>query len=303
MSDTYHKPVLLEECIEGLAVQAGGVYVDATFGGGGHSKAILEKLHEGGKLFAFDQDEDAKANAARMAGRSFTFIGANFRYLRQYLRMHNVKAIDGLLADLGISSHQIDEASRGFSTRFDAELDMRMDRKSGKSAKTVINEYSEGDLQRVLGNFGEVRNAKTLARAIAAARITGPIETVSDLKAVLDKFAQRGKENKYYAQVFQAVRIEVNEELKALASLLEQSAGLIRPEGRIVILSYHSLEDRMVKNFLNSGNVEGELEKDLYGNVIKPFQAMVRKPIMPSEEEIKMNNRARSARLRIGQKI
>lgn len=289
--------------MEGLAIQPEGVYVDATFGGGGHSKAILKKLQDKGKLFAFDQDEDAKANAALMKRRSFTWIEANFRYLKQHLRLHGIKAIDGLLADLGVSSHQIDEASRGFSTRFEAELDMRMDQKSEKSAKTVLNAYSEAELQRVLGNYGEVRNARTLASAIVAARIGGAIETVNDLKAILDKFVQKGKENKYYARVFQAIRIEVNEELKVLESLLEQSAALIRPEGRLVIIAYHSLEDRMVKNFLNSGNVKGELEKDLYGNVIKPFQAVVRKPIVPGEEEIKMNSRARSARLRIGQKL
>lgn len=298
----YHKPVMLKECLEGLAINSGGVYVDVTFGGGGHSKAILTKL-DGGKLYAFDQDDDAQSNAKEINNSSFTLIASNFRYLKRYLKMYRVTEVDGILADLGVSSHQIDDPQRGFSTRFDAELDMRMDRSGKLTAREVVNEYSEQELHRILGMYGEVRNAKTLAAAIVATRINTPINTVNDLKAVLEKYAKKGREFRYYAQVFQAIRIEVNEELKALEEMLEQSAELLKQGGRLVVMSYHSLEDRLVKNFINKGDFSGKEEKDFYGNVIKPLQAVNRKPIEATEEEIKENNRARSAKLRIAEKI
>lgn len=299
---SYHRPVMLQECIEGLNINPAGVYVDLTFGGGGHSKAILEKL-EGGHLYAFDQDQDAKANAAEIENSSFTFIEGNFRFLKRYLKMYGVKTVDGILADLGVSSHQIDDAKRGFSTRFDAELDMRMDQSAAKTARQVVNQYSEEELHRILGMYGEVRNARTLAKAIVAARINTEIKTIDDLKAILSKYAKRGKENKYFAQVFQAIRIEVNEELKALEEMLEQSSEMLAVGGRLVIMSYHSLEDRLVKNYIMKGKISGDVEKDFYGNVLKPLEAVTRKPVVASDEEIKENNRARSAKLRIAEKL
>lgn len=301
-NSNYHQPVMLKECIEGLEIKPDGIYVDLTFGGGGHSRAILEKL-KGGHLYAFDQDQDAKANAEQIKNSSFTFIEGNFRYLKRYLKMYGVKAVDGILGDLGISSHQIDDAQRGFSTRFDAELDMRMDQSASKTARQVVNEYSEEDLHRILGMYGEVRNARTLAKAIVAARINAEIRTIEDLKRILNKYAKRGKENRYYAQVFQSIRIEVNDELKALEDVLEQGSEMLAPEGRLVIMSYHSLEDRLVKNYIMKGKVSGDVEKDFYGNVIKPLEAVTRKPVTASEEELKVNNRARSAKLRIAKKL
>ncbi len=297
----YHVPVMLEECMEGLNINPEGIYVDVTFGGGGHSKAILERLTTG-KLFAFDQDADAVRNASGITNRSFTLIEANFRFLHRFLKMYGVSRIDGLLADLGVSSHQINEADRGFSTRFDAGLDMRMDRNLARTAADVLNTSEEKELHRILGMYGEVRNAKTLAAALVAARARKPFETISELKDVLGRFAKRGRENRYYAQVFQALRIEVNEELVALEEVLEQTPGLMNEGGRLVVMSYHSLEDRIVKNFINTGNVKGNLEKDFYGNVIRPFEPLTRKPLTASEEEIQRNNRARSAKLRIAEK-
>ena len=302
MNSSYHNPVMLSECLEGLNIHPNGVYVDVTFGGGGHSKAIVEKL-EGGKLYAFDQDADAQSNATTIKTSSFTLIASNFRYLKRYLKMYRVTQVDGILADLGVSSHQIDAPDRGFSTRFDAELDMRMDQSGSVTAKNILNHYSEAELHRVLGMYGEVRNAKTLAAAIVAARVNAPINTVNDLKTILERFAKRGKEFRYFAQVFQGIRIEVNEELKALEEMLTQSAELLKPGGRLVVMSYHSLEDRLVKNFINKGDFRGKEEKDFYGNVIKPLKAINRKPIEASEKEIKENNRARSAKLRIAEKI
>lgn len=298
----YHVPVLLKECIEGLDIKPEGIYVDLTFGGGGHSRAILEKLKEG-KLYAFDQDSDAVKNAEMLQDRSFTLIEGNFRYMKRYLKAEGVTEVDGILADLGVSSHQIDSAERGFSTRFDAELDMRMDRGGAKTAKQVLNEYSEMELHKILGMYGEIRNAKTAAHAIVQERANRKIVTVEDLKGVLKPFAPRGKENKYYAQVFQAVRIEVNDELKALEEMLEQAAQLLKKGGRLVVMSYHSLEDRLVKNYINKGKFYGEVEKDIYGNFEKPFEAVTRKPIEADEEEIERNKRARSAKLRIAVKI
>ncbi|HVD97345.1 MAG TPA: 16S rRNA (cytosine(1402)-N(4))-methyltransferase RsmH [Cytophagaceae bacterium] len=298
----YHIPVMLKECIEGLAIKPDGIYVDVTFGGGGHSKEILKHLTSG-KLFSFDQDEDAKANAAQINESSFTLIEANFRYLKRYLKLNGITQIDGLLADLGISSHQIDSAERGFSTRFNAELDMRMDRSAEKSAKDIIATYSEKDLHKIFGMYGEVTNAKTLAATIVKLRANNKINTVEQLKEGIRQLAPRGKENKYYAQVFQALRIEVNDELKALEEMLTQSAELLKPGGRMVVMSYHSLEDRLVKNFIAKGLFHGEPEKDVYGNFSKPFEALTRKPVEASEAEVEQNNRARSAKLRIGIKL
>ena len=292
---------MLQECLEGLAIKPDGIYVDVTFGGGGHSKAILRQLVDG-KLYAFDQDEQARANAEDIDKRSFTLIASNFRYMKRYLKMHGVTQVDGILADLGVSSHQIDDPTRGFSTRFDADLDMRMDLSGSISAQMVVNTYSENDLHRILGMYGEVRNAKTLASAIVSERINKPIDTVADLKKILDRYAKRGKEFRYYAQVFQAIRIEVNEEMKALEEMLEQTAEVLKEGGRLVVMSYHSLEDRMVKNFINKGKIHGDVEKDFYGNVLKPLASVTRKPVVATDEEIKENNRARSAKLRIAEK-
>ncbi len=293
---------MLNECIQGLNIKSDGIYIDLTFGGGGHSKEMLKHI-DNGHLYAFDQDVDARANAEKIDKRSFTFIEANFRHLTRYLKLHGVTSVDGILADLGISSHQIDEADRGFSTRFDAELDMRMDRSAKLTAKEVLNTYSEKLLQDIFSSYGEVRNARTLAQAIVSHRINKPLNTVNDVKAVLNRFVKKGKENRYYAQVFQAIRIEVNQELKVLEEVLAQSAELLKPGGRLVVMSYHSLEDRLAKNFFATGNMKGEVEKDFYGNVIKPLKAVNRKPITASQKEIKENNRARSAKLRIAEKI
>jgi 16S rRNA (cytosine1402-N4)-methyltransferase len=298
----YHEPVMLQQCLDGLAIKPNGIYVDLTFGGGGHSKAILEKLTDG-RLLGFDQDQDAEANAEVIDHPGFEFVQANFRFVKKYLKLFGVKQVDGVLADLGVSSHQFNKAERGFSTRFDAELDMRMDQHAPVTAKQVINEYSEADLHKIFGLYGEVRNAKTLASAIVSARAASPINTIGELKEILGRFAKRGRENKYYAQVFQALRIEVNEELKALEEALLQMEEVIKPGGRLVVMSYHSLEDRLVKNYINKGKLDGEEEKDFYGNVLKPFKAINRKPITAEEEELEINNRARSAKLRIAEKL
>lgn len=298
----YHEPVMLQQCLEGLAIKPNGIYVDLTFGGGGHSKAILEKL-TGGKLFGFDQDQDAELNVETIDHPGFEFVQANFRFVKKYLKLYGIKQVDGVLADLGVSSHQFNKAERGFSTRFDADLDMRMDQNADKTARQILNEYSEADLHKIFGLYGEVRNAKTLAAAIVSARAASPINTIAELKEVLSKYAKRGRENKYYAQVFQALRIEVNEELKALEEALLQMEDVIKPGGRLVVMSYHSLEDRLVKNFINKGKLSGEEEKDFYGNVLKPFKAVNRKPIIADEQEVEINNRARSAKLRIAERL
>jgi len=301
MASDYHKPVMLNECIEALNIHPEGIYLDATFGGGGHSLAMLAHI-KGGRLIAFDQDEDAEREAAKITHRSFTFCLANFRYLKRFLRLHGITQVNGILADLGISSHQIDEPLRGFSTRFDGPLDMRMDGSGSFTAAHVINTYDESALHKILGMYGEVRNARTVAKAIVQERITKPFTRTEELKALLTRFAPRGKENKYFAQVFQALRIEVNNEMQALDDFLHQAGEVLAPKGRLVVMSYHSLEDRMVKNFINKGKVYGEVEKDFYGNVLKPFEAVNRKPIEASEEEIEENKRARSAKLRIAEK-
>lgn len=299
---SYHQPVMLAECIDALAINPAGVYVDLTFGGGGHSKAILDNLTTG-KLLAFDQDADAKANIeALQAGEKLIFVPANFRHLKRYLKLYGHPKVDGILADLGISSHQIDVPERGFSTRYDADLDMRMSQQ-GATAADLLNTLPEADLHKVLGMYGEVKNAKTLATALVSSRVNKPFVRINDLKEVLQRFAPRGKENKYFAQVFQALRIVVNDEMGALEEMLQQTAEVLKPKGRLVVISYHSLEDRMVKNFIAKGKVHGELEKDFYGNPIRPMEAITRKPIEASPEEIAQNPRARSAKLRIAEKI
>ena len=305
----YHNPVMLQECLDGLDIKPDGVYVDVTFGGGGHSKAILDQLTTG-HLLAFDQDKDAERNADNLSeaieaeGRnsSFTFIDANFRYLKKYLRLHGVTQVDGILADLGVSSHQFDEPTRGFTIRAEGELDMRMDQAAVKSAREIVNEYEEKDLIHLLSAYGEVKNARTLAQAITSYRMNEPIQTNEQLKQIAWKLAPRGREMKYLAQVFQAIRIEVNEELEVLKEFLLQAGEVLRPEGRLVVMSYHSLEDRLVKNYINKGNFKGVDEKDFFGNPIRVLDPVNRKPITPSAAEINENSRARSAKLRIGKK-
>lgn len=298
----YHVPVMLSECIEGLSIKRDGIYVDATFGGGGHSREVIKQLTTG-RLFGVDQDEEARKNAEQFDSGKFTFIDSNFRFLNRFLKLEGIEKLDGLLADLGVSSHQIDEAERGFSTRFDAMLDMRMNRSQELTAEKIINTYPRQDLQLVLGNYGEIRNARTLADNIIRARIEAPVHTTGELVNILKRFVPANKRNKYYAQVFQALRIEVNNELGALKDLLNQSVDLLKSGGRLVIMAYHSLEDRLVKNFINTGSFEGREVKDFYGNSQKPFKAITRKPIMASDIEVRENNRARSARLRIAEKI
>jgi 16S rRNA (cytosine1402-N4)-methyltransferase len=298
----YHRPVMLQECIDALNIKPDGIYVDVTFGGGGHSLRILEQLTEG-RLIAFDQDEDAKRQSENIQSRSFTFCQANFRYMKQYLKLNGVTKVNGILADLGISSHQIDSAERGFSTRFDGPLDMRMDKKGQVSAANVLNGFSEGELHKIFGMYGEVKNAKTLAGLIIKQRALKKFDRINDLIEVLKTVAPRGKEFKYFAQVFQALRIQVNEEMQALEDFLHQCGEVMETGGRLVVMSYHSLEDRLVKNYINSGKMYGDVEKDFYGNKIKPFEAVNRKPIEATEEEVKENNRARSAKLRVAEKI
>ncbi len=297
-----HTPVLLAESLEALAINPKGTYVDLTFGGGGHARAMLNQL-EGGRLFAFDQDQAAAQVAGQLQSKYFTFIKANARFMRQFLTFHGVRQVDGILADLGVSSYQIDTAERGFSTRWKGTLDMRMDQANRLTAQEIVNHYSEAQLQQLLQNYGEVRNARTFAKAIVTARAAKPIHTTEDLRMLLQRWVPRGKEFKYYAQVFQALRIEVNDELGALKEILQQSVHLLQPRGRLVVLSYHSLEDRLVKYFLNAGNFEGDLRKDIYGNALRPFKPVYRKSIKPSDEEIQANNRARSARLRAGEVV
>jgi 16S rRNA (cytosine1402-N4)-methyltransferase len=296
----YHNPVMLKECIDGLNIRKDGTYVDVTFGGGGHSREILKHLGEDGTLLAFDQDADAQQNL--IDDPRFTFIDQNFRYLKNFSRLHGAIPVDGILADLGVSSYQFDQAERGFSIRFDAELDMRMNQSAELSAKEVVNNYSEAELHRIFGIYGEIQNAKSLANSIVTGRLNAPIITVADLKNAIAARIPRGKENKYLAQVFQALRIEVNQELEALKDFLIQSAEVLVSGGRLVVMSYHSLEDRLVKNFIAKGKFSGDVEKDFFGNDQKPFDAVSRGALTASEEEIKNNNRARSAKLRIAVK-
>lgn len=302
MESAYHKPVMLQECIDGLRIDADGTYVDVTFGGGGHSKAILERL-KGGRLFAFDQDDDARKQAELISNRSLTFCQANFMHMKKYLKLHGVTQVNGILADLGISSHQIDSPERGFSTRFEGPLDMRMDRHGSTTAATVLNEFPEEQLHKIFGMYGELKNARTAARLVTQFRIDRPLVTTTDLKNALQSAAPRGREYKYFAQVFQALRIEVNEEMKALENFLHQCGEVIVSGGRLVVLSYHSLEDRMVKNYMAKGKMFGDVEKDFYGNEIRPFQPVNKKPVEASEAEVAENNRARSAKLRVAERL
>ncbi|WP_268224849.1 16S rRNA (cytosine(1402)-N(4))-methyltransferase RsmH [Sinomicrobium oceani] len=296
----YHKPVLLKESVDGLRIKEDGVYVDVTFGGGGHSREILKRLGVNGKLFAFDQDEDAWEN--EIADNRFVLIRENFRHVRRFLRLHGIKQVDGVLGDFGVSSHQFDVPERGFSTRFEAGLDMRMSRKNDLSAYDVINVYEEEELREVLQLYGELKNARAMARVIAEARKEEPVKTTEQLKKVLKRFLPANKEHKILAQIYQAVRIEVNREIEVLREFLLQMPELLKKEGRLSLISYHSLEDRLVKRFIRSGLFEGEPEKDFYGNVEVPLKK-VGGLIVPGAEEIAENNRARSAKLRIAEKI
>ncbi len=298
----YHTSVLLQACIDNLNINPGGVYVDLTFGGGGHSAHILKQLNEKGKLFAFDQDADAHKNAFN--DKRFTLIPHNFRYLKNYLRLYGITKVDGILGDLGVSSHQFDEASRGFSIRFDAELDMRMNQQNELTAKKIINEYDQKQLIYIFREYAEIQNAAKLANVIVTNRSEKPIETTNDLKEAIKTCTPKFEEHKYLAKVFQALRIEVNQEIDALKECLTQCVELLSNGSRLVVISYHSLEDRLVKNIIKTGNVEGIEEKDIiFGTVKKVFKNLTSKPIVPSEEEIKNNTRARSAKLRVAIKL
>ncbi len=296
MQMSYHNPVLLEESVNALAIKAEGVYIDVTFGGGGHSKEILKKLGKNGKLFAFDQDPDALANV--IDDERFQLIPENFRYISRFLRFYGVRKVDGILADLGVSSHQFNEAERGFSIRFDGDLDMRMNQKSKISAKEIVNNYSEEKLAEILFLYGELRNSRNIAKTIVEKREENKIETSFQLKNALQKYLPKAKEHKILAQIFQAFRIEVNEELEVLKEFLQQTPTLLKEEGRLSVISYHSLEDRLVKRFIRTGLFSGEPEKDFFGNSSEPLQK-VGKLIVPTSQEINENNRARSAKLRI----
>lgn len=296
----YHVPVMLKPCLDGLNIHPDGTYIDVTFGGGGHSRAIFDLLSDKGRLIVFDQDPDAKKNA--WEAPNFFFVASNFSFISNHLRMMGIKHVDGILADLGVSSHQFDEAERGFSIRANAPLDMRMNQAGELTAKTVVNTYDERELSRIFKTYGEIPNARKVAGEIVRLRSSRPIKTTTELMDGLSKCAPRQKEHKFFAQVFQALRIEVNQELDVLERFLEQTTDIIAPGGRLVVMSYHSLEDRLVKNFMKRGSLEGEITKDFYGNVIKPFDEVVRHPIVPEEIEITSNPRARSAKLRIGQR-
>ena len=295
----YHEPVLFKESLDFLNIGKKGVYVDVTLGGGGHTKGILKRMDDESQLFGFDQDPDAASNVPDDI--RFKFVKSNFQYLKNFLKLHGVTQVDGILADLGVSSHQLDKPERGFSYRFEAELDMRMNYNDGKTAADVLNEYSAEALQKVFSQYGEIRNSKTLAEAVVASRHSKKIERIGDLLSLLDPIV-RGQRLRYLSQVFQALRIEVNDEMKVLEAFLEQSLEVLAPKGRLVVISYHSLEDRIVKNFLKTGNIEGAVVKDFYGNINRPFKVITKKPMAPSEKEIKENPRARSAKLRVGER-
>jgi len=296
----YHNPVLLKETVDGLNIKPDGVYVDVTFGGGGHSREIMKRLGPDGRLFAFDQDEDAQANV--IDDERFQLIPENFRFIKRYLRFYGVKQVDGILADLGVSSHQFDVAERGFSTRFDAKLDMRMSQKSELNAYAVVNEYDEQQLRKMFFEYGELKSANGLAAAIVNARKEKPVKNTEELKQVLSRFLPAHKSNKILAQIYQAIRIEVNQEIEVLKEFLEQSLEVLKPGGRLSVISYHSLEDRLVKRFMRNGMFEGEPERDMFGNFEVPFKS-IEKLIVPTEEEIAVNNRARSAKLRVAEKL
>ena len=303
----YHVPVMLNECLEGLQIRPDGVYVDVTFGGGGHSRAILERLGRKGHLYSFDQDKDAEGNIGSFgkdgkAPENFTFVRSNFRYLKNWMRYHGVKQIDGLLADLGVSSHHLDEEDRGFAFRFDAPLDMRMNTRAGKTAADVLATYDENEIAKILAVYGELKQAKRMAQAIVKQRSQKPVLTTGDLLEVLRPFINKKAEKKELAQAFQALRIEVNHEMQALEEMLMQATELLAPDGRLVVMSYHSLEDRIVKNVIRSGHVDGHIEQDFYGRVVAPLKAVNNKIITASEEELDINPRSRSAKLRVATK-
>ncbi|MCQ2192730.1 MAG: 16S rRNA (cytosine(1402)-N(4))-methyltransferase RsmH [Paludibacteraceae bacterium] len=296
MEPTYHIPALLYPCMEGLDIKPNGTYVDVTFGGGGHSKEILRRLGPDGHLVSFDQDADAQRNL--VDDKRFTFVCSNFKYLQNFLEYHNIDKVDGILADLGVSSHHFDEQSRGFSFRFDADLDMRMNTKARQKASDIINNYDEDQLADVLYFYGEIKNARKLASVIAKKRAVSPINTTGDLLHLLEPFFGQDRQKKEITKVFQALRIEVNHEMDALKRMLEQTTSVLKPGGRLVVLTYHSLEDRMVKNFMKSGNCEGKVEQDFFGNRNTPFKLVNNKVIVPDEQEIADNPRSRSAKLR-----
>ena len=300
-NNIYHIPVLLHDAVAGLITDPSGVYVDVTFGGGGHSSEILNQISNKGKLVAFDQDADALNNV--LEDERFVFVPQNFAFVKNNLRLLRLMPVDGLLADLGVSSHQFDTADRGFSFRFDAVLDMRMDKKGSLDARKVLNEYDEVKLFEIFKLYGELKNARSIASRVVYKRADKPFKTIEDLKSALYNLAPRMKENRFFAQVFQALRIEVNQEMEVLKVLLEQMEDVIKKEGRIVFITYHSLEDRMVKNFIKTGNVAGELEKDFFGNVLRPFKEVNRKPMISDEKELVANPRARSAKMRIAERI
>ncbi|KAB2859543.1 MAG: Ribosomal RNA small subunit methyltransferase H [Flavobacteriales bacterium] len=298
---SYHNPVMLNESVDGLDIKKDGIYVDVTYGGGGHSKEILKRLGDKGRLIAFDQDADVEANVVK--DERLVLVPQNFRYLKNYLKMYGIQQIDGLLADLGVSSHQFDVGERGFSIRFDGPLDMRMSKSNLVTAAKIVNEYSEDDLVRLFREYGEINNAKKLVFEIVSKRMGSKFKTTTDLIEVAEKLVPGKMKNKYLAQVFQALRIEVNSELDVLKDLLMQSKEVIKPSGRLVVITYHSLEDRLVKNFLKNGSFSGELEKDFFGNQLVDFKLITRKPLTPSNEELQLNNRARSAKLRIAERV
>lgn len=296
----YHIPVLLNESIDALNIKPDGVYVDVTFGGGGHSRRILECLDENGHLYAFDQDEDAAKNV--IDDNRFTFIQQNFRYMKNFLQLYCGGKVDGILADLGVSSYQFDTPEKGFSIRYNGRLDMRMNQNAAVDAANIVNTYDVASLASILSRYGELRNSMAIADAIVMSREIKPIETTDELKEAVSRFLPKGSENKVLAQIFQALRIEVNEEMKVLEIFLSQCAEVLNPGGRLVVLSYHSLEDRLVKNFMKTGNADGNLEKDFFGNQLTPYKLISSKPILPSDEEIQNNNRARSAKLRVAER-
>ncbi len=300
-NEAYHVPVLLQQSVDGLNINPDGVYVDVTFGGGGHSREILKRLSEKGRLIAFDQDEEAIANAPQ--DERLILVNQNFGFLRNYLKLYKITQVDGLLADLGVSSHQFDSAKRGFSLRFEGPLDMRMNTNSALTAAQIVNTYEEAELKRILKVYGEIDHAGRIATKLVADREIKPIKTIEALKNSLHKFVPQHKWHQFFAKVFQALRIEVNQEMSVLEDLLKQSLEIIKPGGRLVVISYHSLEDRLVKNYIKAGNAAGDQEKDFYGNLIRPLEPVGKQPIVPSDEEIERNNRARSAKLRIAQRL
>ena len=300
-AETYHVPVLLQESIDGLNIKSDGIYVDVTFGGGGHSREILSRLGKNGHLYSFDQDADAEKNI--IADDRFTFVRSNFRYLRNWMRYYGVEAIDGLLADLGVSSHHFDDETRGFSFRFDAPLDMRMNKRAGKTAADIVNEYDEAKLADVFFLYGELKNSRRIANAIAVYRQQKRIETTGDLMAATEKLMRTEKEKKDLARLFQALRIEVNHEMDALRDMLNSASQLLKSGGRLSVITYHSLEDRIVKNVMKAGNAEGKIEKDFFGCVSSPFRLVNNKVITPQEDELQNNPRSRSAKLRIAERI